>query len=112
MHDEIQDRHSEIQHPRVPDALFVPEKLKRGRTLWERINSILDIAEPMLGLDRSRGQRAYIRRQGNGWLFITSDPEDTIDYPLGTPLQRRPRYFWIDGPDGIRRGYIQAVNDR
>jgi hypothetical protein len=112
MHDEIQHRQSIIQDPSVPDALFVPEKMKRGRSLWERMNSILDIAEPILGVDRSKGGRAYIRRQGNGWLFITSDPADTMYYPLGTPLQRRPRYLWIDGPDGIRRGYLHAANER
>jgi hypothetical protein len=112
MHDEIHHRQSKIQDPSVPDALFVPENMKRGRTLWERMNSILDVAEPMLGVDRTKGDRAYIRRQGDGWLFITKDPEDTIYYPLRTPLQRRPRYVWIDGPDGIRRGYLQAANDR
>ncbi len=112
MHDEIQHRQCKIQDPSVPDALFVPESMKRGRTLWERMNSILDIAEPMLGVDRSKGDRAYIRRQDDGWLFITKDPEDTIYYPLRTPLQRQPRYVWIDGPDGIRRGYLQAANDR
>jgi hypothetical protein len=112
MPDELEHPQSHIQDPRVPDALFVPESMKRGRTLWDRMNSILDIAEPMLGVDRSKGDRAYIRRQGDGWLFITKDPEDTIDYPLRTPLQRRPRYVWIDGLDGIRRGYLRAANDR
>jgi hypothetical protein len=90
----------------IPDALFVPEKMKRGRTLWERMNSILDIAEPMLSVDRSTGVRAYIRRQGDGWLFVTRDSQDTIYFPLNTPLRGRPRYNWLDGTDGIRRGYL------
>ena len=51
------------------------------------MNSILDIAEPMLGVDRSKGDRAYIRRQDDGWLFITKDPEDTIYYPLEHPFK-------------------------
>lgn len=98
----------------IPDALFVPEKMKRGRTLWDRMTSILDIAEPILGVDRSSGDRAYIRRQGDGWLFVTRDPEDTIYFPLNTPLRGRPRYNWIDRPDGIRRGYLvpEALNAR
>ncbi len=112
MQDEILYRRSAIQDSSVPDALFVPENKKRGRTLWDRLNSILDIAEPMLGVDRSKGERAYIRRQGDGWLFITKNPEDTIYHPLQTPLQRRPRYVWTDGLDGIRRGYFQATIDR
>lgn len=97
----------------IPDALFIPERMKRGRTLYERIDSILEVAEPLLGVDRARGDRAYIRRQGDGWLFVTRDPEDTIYFPLNTPLRGRPRYQWLDGADGIRRGYLvpEARND-
>lgn len=98
----------------IPDALFVPEASKRGRTLFERIESILAIAEPMLGVDRTRGARAYIRRQGDGWLFVTRDPQDTIYFPLDSPLRGLPRYRWIDGADGIRRGHLvtEAADDR
>lgn len=97
----------------IPDALFIPETMKRGRTLFERIDSILAIAEPLLGVDRARGDRAYIRRQGDGWLFVTRDPQDTIYFPLNTPLRGRPRYHWLDGTDGIRRGHLvsEALND-
>lgn len=97
----------------IPDALFIPERMKRGRTLYERIDSILEVAEPLLGVDRARGDRAYIRRQGDGWLFVTRDPEDTIYFPLNTPLRGRPRYQWLDGADGVRRGYLvpEARND-
>ncbi len=91
---------------RAPDALCIPERFKRGRTLWERMNSILDLAEPLLEVDRVRGDRAYIRRQGDGWLFVTRDPEDTLYFPLNTPLRGRPRYRWLDSADGIRRGYL------
>jgi hypothetical protein len=98
----------------IPDALFVPERMKRGRTWYERMESILDIAEPLLGVDRTRGDRAYIRRQGDGWLFVTRDPKDTIYFPLSTPFRGRPRYHWLDGADGIRRGHFvpEAMNDR
>ena len=90
-----------------PDALMIPEKLKLGRRQIERINSILEIGEPLLGVDRSRGERAYVRRQGDGWLFVTKDPSDTIDHPLRSRLQGRPRYDWIEGKDGIRCGYLK-----
>jgi len=97
-----------------PDALFMPEAMKRGRTWHERMDHILSIAEPLLGVERTRGQRAYIRRQGDGWLFVTRDPEDTIYFPLNTPFRGRPRYHWLDGSDGIRRGHLvsEAMNDR
>lgn len=98
----------------IPDALLIPEAMKRGRTLLERVESILAIAEPMLGVDRAREDRAYIRRQGDGWLFVTRDPQDTIYFPLNSPLRGRPRYRWLDGADGIRRGHLvsEAMNDR
>jgi hypothetical protein len=98
----------------TPDALFIPERLKQGRTWYERMNSILDIAEPLLGVDRTRGDRAYIRRQGDGWLFVTRDPEDTIYFSLSTPFRGRARYQWLDRADGIRQGHLvpEARNDR
>jgi hypothetical protein len=96
----------------TPDALMVPEKMKQGRRQIERINSILDIGEPLLGIDRSLGERAYVRRQGDGWLFVTKDPQDTIYFPLRSPLQGRPRYDWIDCENGIRAGYLTTEATR
>lgn len=90
----------------TPDALFVPERLKRGATQYERICSILDLAEPILGVNREAGEKGYIRKQGDGWLFITKDPEDLIGFPNNTPLRGRPRYDWVEGHDGIRRGFL------
>jgi hypothetical protein len=87
---------------------MVPERLKRGRTLRERIGSICDLAEPILVVDRDAGEHAWIRRQEGGWLFITKDPNDTIYHPLNSPLRGHPRYDWIEGPDGIRRGWLRA----
>ena len=92
----------------TPDALFIPEALKRGRTMKDRMNSVLDLAEPMLGVDRPSGGRAYIRKQPGGQLFITRDPEDTIYHALTSPLRGRDRYAWLAGPDGIRRGWLTA----
>jgi hypothetical protein len=91
----------------LPDALLMPEgRYKRGRTLRERIDSVLAIAEPMLGVDREQGQRGWIRRQDGGWLFITKDPADTIYHVLQSPLRGRDRYAWVLGADGIKRGYL------
>ncbi len=92
----------------LADALMVPEKLKRGRTQLERIRSILVIAYPLLGVDQGAGERALIRRQPGGWLFVTKDPEDTIYHPLDSPLRGRDRYTWVLSPDGIKRGYLTS----
>jgi hypothetical protein len=91
----------------IPDALIIPDKMKRGRTLAERVHSILAFAEPMLDVDRHAGHRAYIRPRDGGWMFVTRSPDDTIYGPLNSPFRGRPRYDWIDCPDGIRLGYLR-----
>lgn len=90
------------------DALIIPESRKRGDTQLDRIDSILRIAEPLLGVDRSRGEKAYIRRQPGDKLFITANPQDTLTFPVGHPLQGRARYGWSVHPDGTERGTLVA----
>lgn len=90
----------------IPDALFMPESLKRGKCFRDRINSVLDLAEPILGVDRASGGHAYVRKHTGGQLFITRDPMDTIYHITTSPFRGRDRYHWIDGPDRIRRGYL------
>jgi hypothetical protein len=90
----------------IPDALLLPESMKRGDRFFTRMCSILDIAEPILAVDRSKGDKAYIRKQPGGVLFITRDPTDTILFPTDSPLSGRPRYQWISGANGINRGYL------
>ena len=46
---------------KTPDALMLPETSKRGARMVDRVASIADIAEPLLEVDRERGERAYIR---------------------------------------------------
>ncbi len=74
----------------------------------DRITSICDIAEPLLGIERAAGQRAWIRQQPHGRLFVTCDPLDTINFPTDHPRSGAPRYDWVDCTDGIRRGYLKA----
>ena len=89
-----------------PHALIIPEAWKKGETQLERIDSILGLAEPILGVDRSRGHRAYIRRQPGGCLFVTADPHDTLRFLVGHPDEGRPRYHWVSRPDGSKHGYL------
>lgn len=89
-----------------PDALLIQESLKTGSTVFKRMNSVLDIAEPILGVDRGKGERAYVRRQGDGWLFITCDHTDTLYFPLRCRLRGRPRYRWTEPVNGIRQGFL------
>lgn len=91
---------------RPPDALLLPEAWKRGETQIERIDSILAIAEPLLQVDRSKGQRAYIRRREGGWLFVTADPLDTENYPCWHSKAEQPRYRWVLAGDSSKHGFL------
>lgn len=93
----------------IPDALFVPESLKAGARQIDRINSVLDVAEPILRVDRSLGERGYIRRQPGGRLFITKDPADTLLHPAGHPREGQERYRWTARPDGVALGYLDEA---
>jgi hypothetical protein len=90
----------------VADALMFPEAWKTGETQLDRIDSILAIAEPLLGLDRGRGEKAYIRRQPGGRLFITGDAHDTLQFPVGHPREGTHRYRWTVKPDGSEHGLL------
>lgn len=92
----------------VPDALMLPEDRKRGARMVDRIASIADIAEPILQVDRGRGERAYIRLQGNGKLFISKAIVDTICFPKDHAREGQPRYRWELQPDGSELGYLVA----
>ena len=89
-----------------PDALMLPEDRKHGARMVDRVASIADIAEPLLGIDRTRGERAYIRLQGNGKLFVLQIVFDTILFPKDHQRDGQPRYRWILQPDGSEFGYL------
>jgi hypothetical protein len=89
------------------DALLIPVRYRLGRTQLERIRSIDRIADPLLGVDRDRGESAWIRTVPiDGYLFVTKDGDDTLYFSLNSPLRGLPRYRWLDGADGIRRGHL------
>jgi hypothetical protein len=89
-----------------PDALMMPQENKSGARMVDRVTSIADIAEPLLELDRSRGERAYIRLQGAGELFISASVLDSILFPKDHARDGQPRYRWEMQPNGIRFGFL------
>jgi hypothetical protein len=89
-----------------PDALMLPEDRKSGSRMVDRVTSIADIAEPLLEVDRARGERAYIRLQGNGKLFVSKSIFDTIFFPKDHQRDGQPRYRWDLQPDGAEFGYL------
>jgi hypothetical protein len=92
--------------PGKPDALMLPEDRKRGARMVDRVASIADIAEPVLKVDRTQGEHAYIRLQGNGKLFVSKSTLDTILFPKGHPRDGQPRYLWELQSDGSEFGYL------
>jgi hypothetical protein len=89
-----------------PDALMLPQDRKQGARMVDRVASIADIAEPLLGIDRNRGERAHIRLQPNAKLFITANVHDTIFFPRDDRRDGQPRYRWELQPDGAEFGYL------
>jgi hypothetical protein len=76
-----------------PDAVMLPETIKKGDSQVARIRSVLALAEPLLEVVRPK-EKAHIRRQPNGVMFITRDPKDTLFHPFGTDKEGQPRYEW------------------
>lgn len=89
-----------------PDALMIPERFKTGARMSDRVASVADIAEPLLVVDRLAGERAYIRIQPGGRLFVSKDTHDTILFPKGHPRDGRPRYHWVPQESGVEYGYL------
>ena len=89
-----------------PDALFLPESLKTGARIFDRVDAVSKVAEPLLEVDRAAGERAWIRTQPHGRLFITRDPTDTILFPTCHPKSGQPRYRWEKLEGGFELGYL------
>ena len=89
-----------------PDALFLPASIAVGSRIFDRVNSVADFAEPLLECNRSAGERAYIRKQPHGKMFVTRDPHDTILFPTSHTRSGQPRYYWEKRDGGIEVGYL------
>jgi hypothetical protein len=87
-----------------PDALFLPESMKTGKTAIQRLHSILRLADSLLEV--TGGERCYVRRQPHNRLFITRNPADTILQPIGHPQAGQPRYRWEKRADGTELGWL------
>lgn len=89
-----------------PDAVDLPDSLRGSGGPLDRVDNILKVAEPLLQVDRSKGERGWIRRQGDR-VFVTRDRKDTLFHAHGTEKQGKPRYNWSDSsiPD-VRIGHL------
>lgn len=89
-----------------PDMIELPSSAKRGGYQLDRINAVLDVAEPLLGVDRNVGERGYVREQPDGRIYVSRNPLDYLYHAPGHPRAGQPRYRWADGPDGAKLGYL------
>jgi hypothetical protein len=96
-----------------PDAVKLPATARftaageGPSTLRDRVVAVSEIAEPLLQIDKSKGERAYIRRMpNNGPLFITRDTADTLYFVIGHPMAGQERYRWEPQGDDIFVGYL------
>ena len=89
-----------------PDALFLPGSVKVGARIGHRIRSVCKVAEPLLEVDYAGGERAIIKEQRDGRLFIARDPAATILLPTGHPRSGQQRYRWVRQADGAELGYL------
>ncbi len=92
------------------DALWVPAALKYGKRFVDRIDSIAELARPLLGIDRAKGEGACIRLPmpaDRDRCFVTKSPDDTLFFPPGHPRGGQSRYRW-EPPDarGIELGFL------
>ena len=89
-----------------PDALLLPTQPVAAGRIFDRVMAVCRLAEPLLEVDYKGGERAYIRKQAGGRLFITRDPADTILFPTGHARSGQPRYRWERRADGAEIGYL------
>jgi hypothetical protein len=89
-----------------PDALRLPEDLKAGGRIFDRVKAVCKIAEPLLEVDFAAGERAWIRKQPHGRLFVTRDTGDTMLFPTGHPRSGESRYRWEKRDGGVEVGYL------
>ena len=57
---------------------MLPESVRAGGRIFDRVNAVCAVAEPLLEVDYAGGERAYIRKMPHGRLFVTRDPADSI----------------------------------
>lgn len=93
------------QAPDRPDAVKIPHAYRGAAMPPSAQYGLAGLAERLLGVDRSKGERALCRNQG-GYVFATRDRGQTLQFDDRHPLRGRPRYEWRDRGDGVEVGTL------
>ena len=91
---------------KFPDAVRIPGNWAAGNSSVDRQISIVDAVEPMLGVDRSVGERGWCGSLPNGEFFCTKRTDSTLFFPKMHRLEGHPRYNWVAQADGTVFGYL------
>ncbi len=88
------------------DAVMISEKAKSGNRMVDRVASVAQLVAPILGVDFPKGERAFVRLQQHGKLFVTKSPYDSIYFAKDHAREGQPRYRWVAQADGSEWGYL------
>jgi hypothetical protein len=94
---------------KIPDAVKIPQNWAYGDSSVERNESLVVAVEPMLGVDRSIGERAWGVAHGDGMVFFRKNYHESMFFPHGHKLEGHPRYNWVVQPDETVFGYLVAA---
>jgi hypothetical protein len=89
-----------------PDIVKYPVNWKVGDLVTDRVGAILDRCEPVLGVDRSKGERGWIHKTILGFEFVSKVNHDTYNYPSEHYKNGQCRFRMVTQEDGSEHGYL------
>ena len=82
------------------DAVRAPVRYSGQGSAAARLERLRSEFAPLIG-----GGVVYVRNQGDEH-FLSTHPDDTLQYPRSAPRSGLPRYRWEDRGDGILYGSL------
>lgn len=104
----------------APDAILYHDSMKVGKSMGGRLANVQERFGPILaGPDAKykgfRSHPIYNRPVGGGFNLATFSADldaTSLLYPTTHPTKpKRPRYEWVDQPDGSRHGWLLPDDD-
>lgn len=93
---------------RTPDALYVPHQ--SGNSPYVRASKVTDIARKVLKMPDGPAPVIEFAEQHDDKMvhFVRRTVQDTKLFPKNHERAGEPRYDWVEGPDGVRLGYLKG----
>lgn len=96
-----------------PDAILFPDGMKRGRTFGDRLTWVQDKFGRVLAGPDYQGIPTHTvwvndALYEGGMRFARLEHNASMLFPQDHPtMPKRPRYDWVDQPDGTKFGYLK-----